>query len=97
MPKLLVIEGYQISIWSNENGEPIHVNISKKKPSPSSTKLWLLSNGTFVRANPNDNRITEGDLRKIMKKLAPQALLIRNCWIAYHGYEKYYDQIKSKK
>lgn len=34
VPKLFVIDGYQISIWSNENGEPIHVHISKKKPSP---------------------------------------------------------------
>lgn len=31
MPKILVIEGYQISIWSNENDEPIHVHISKKE------------------------------------------------------------------
>lgn len=38
MPKLLTINGYQISIWSNENGEPIHVHISKKKPTLNSTK-----------------------------------------------------------
>lgn len=30
MPKLFVIDGYQISIWSNENGEPIHVHVLKK-------------------------------------------------------------------
>ena len=90
MPKILVIDGYQISIWSNENGEPIHVHVSKKKPSPNSVKLWLLSNGVFVKANAKDNRIPENELSKIMRKLAPQAGYIRNCWIAYHGYEKYY-------
>lgn len=33
MPKLFVIDDYQISIWSNENGEPIHIHVSKKRPS----------------------------------------------------------------
>ena len=86
MPKLFIIDGYQISIWSNENGEPIHVHVSKKKPSANSTKLWLLSNGTFV----NDKRISDAVLNRIIKKLQPQALMVRNFWIAYHGYEKYY-------
>lgn len=90
MPKLFVIDGYQISIWSNENGEPIHVHVSKKRPSVNSTKLWLLSNGTFIKANPNDKRIPDAVLNKIIKKLQPQALMVRNFWIAYHGYEKYY-------
>lgn len=31
MPKLFIIDGYQISIWSNENGESIHVHVSKKE------------------------------------------------------------------
>lgn len=90
MPKLFVIDGYQISIWSNENGEPIHVHVSKKRPSANSTKLWLLSNGTFIKANSNDKRIPDAVLNKIIKKLQPQALMVRNFWVAYHGYEKYY-------
>lgn len=78
MPKLFVIDGYQISIWSNENGEPIHVHVSKKRPSVNSTKLWLLSNGTFIKANSNDKRIPDAVLNKIIKKLQPQALMVRN-------------------
>ena len=27
MPKIFEIYGYVISIWSNENGEPVHVHI----------------------------------------------------------------------
>lgn len=90
MPKLLVINGYQISIWSNEEGEPIHVHVSKRKPSSKSLKLWLLSNGDFIKANANDKRISDSELRKIIKKLRPQAKFVRDCWVAYHGYEKYY-------
>lgn len=89
MPKILMINGYQISIWSNENGEPMHVYVSKRKPSANSTKLWLLSNGTFVKANPDDHRIPDSELRKIMTKLQPQAALAREYWINFHGYEKY--------
>ena len=85
-----MIEGSQISIWSNEANEPIHVYVSKKRPSDNSFKLWLLSNGTFIKANPSDNRIKDSDLRKILKKLSPQAKYVRDCWVAYHGYEKYY-------
>lgn len=62
----------------------------KKRPSANSTKLWLLSNGTFIKANPNDRRISDAVLNRIIKKLQPQALMIRNFWVAYHGYEKYY-------
>ncbi|MFI3231372.1 MAG: DUF4160 domain-containing protein [bacterium] len=50
MPKLYVINGYQISIWSNENGEPIHIHISKRKPTPNSTKVWICSDNTFFNS-----------------------------------------------
>lgn len=89
MPKIMMIAGYQISIWSNENGEPIHVYVSKKKQSPNSTKLWLLSNGTFIVAH-NKNKIDEKELKKIIKRLNVVVGQVRASWIAYHGYEKYY-------
>jgi len=89
MPKIYEIMGYQISIWSNENGEPIHVHVSKKKPSANSTKLWLLSNGTFIVAN-NKSKVPIHDLNRIIDILNINACEIKNMWIAYHGYEKYY-------
>lgn len=89
MPKIFMIDGYQISIWSNENNEPIHVHVSKRKPSANSTKLWLLSSGKFVMANPNDRRIDRRQIMRIIRILNSEANTIRNYWIAYHGYEKY--------
>ena len=90
MPKILMINGYQISIWSNENGEPIHVHVSKKRPSANSPKLWLLSNGQFIMANPNDKRIPYKDMKAIIVKLNLNAQFVKNFWVSYHGYEKYY-------
>ena len=88
MPIIYELYGYQISIWSNENGEPIHVHISKKKPSQNSTKLWLLSDGTFEIAN-NRSKVPETLLMQIIRILNKNAEDVRNFWIAYHGYEKY--------
>ena len=90
MPKLLTINGYQISIWSNENGEPIHVHISKKKPTLNSTKQWLLSDGTFLLANPNTCKIPKVELNKIIKRLLQQRQAIIDCWVAYQGYLTFY-------
>lgn len=37
--------------WSNENNEPIHIHISKGKPTPNSTKVWLTKSGDCILAN----------------------------------------------
>ena len=29
LPKLFTVSGYTVYFWSNENGEPIHVHVSK--------------------------------------------------------------------
>lgn len=89
MPKLYIINGYQISIWSNENGEPIHIHISKRKPSQNATKVWVTSDGKLIVAH-NKSRIPENELSVILKRLEFNIDDIKQSWIAYHGYEKYY-------
>ncbi len=41
LPNLFTVSGYKIYFWSNEKGEPIHVHISKGKPRPDATKVWI--------------------------------------------------------
>ena len=89
MPKLFEIYGYVISIWSNENGEPIHVHISKRRPSANSTKIWFLSNGDIALAN-NNSKIDKKTLVNIMKIIRTNHNEIVKYWEAYHGYIKYY-------
>lgn len=89
MPKIFEIYGYVISIWSNENGEPVHVHISKRRPSANSTKVWLLSNGSIMLAN-NNSRIPEKELRHIMIVIQANYNEIIQYWMAYHGYITYY-------
>ena len=48
MPSIFEVCGYKIYFWSNENNEPIHVHISKGKPSANSTKIWLTKSGGCI-------------------------------------------------
>lgn len=41
LPKLFMVSGYTVYFWSRENDEPIHVHISKGKPTPNATKFGL--------------------------------------------------------
>lgn len=50
LPKLFMVSGYTVYFWSNENDEPIHVHVSKGKPTPNATKIWLTRSAVFWRA-----------------------------------------------
>ena len=39
LPKLFTVSGYIVYFWSNEEGEPIHVHVSKGRPTPNATKF----------------------------------------------------------
>jgi hypothetical protein len=71
--------GYKIYFWSNENGEPIHVHISKGNPSGNSTKIWLTKSGGCIVANNNSN-IPEKDLKKIKESLIYNYFFIISEW-----------------
>lgn len=45
MPKVLQFGAYILFFWVGENGEPVHVHISKKRPEENATKVWLTSSG----------------------------------------------------
>ena len=66
MPSIFEVCGYKIYFWSNENNEPIHIHISKGKPSSNSTKIWLTKRGGCIVAN-NNSRISNKDLNTLME------------------------------
>ena len=45
MPQIFRIGPYIVYFWSNEEGEPIHVHVSKGRPTPNATKIWLTRTG----------------------------------------------------
>lgn len=84
MPNLLRIGGYNIFFWSDENNEPIHVHISRGKPSENSTKIWLTKSGGCVVAH-NDGKIPQKDLNELLDIISAQFFYICRRWKEHHN------------
>ncbi len=74
--------GYSIYFWSNENDEPIHVHVSKGKPTENSTKIWITKSGGCIIAN-NKSNIPTKELKEIKKLLSDNYFLIVSKWRKY--------------
>ncbi|MCM1024452.1 MAG: DUF4160 domain-containing protein [Prevotella sp.] len=83
MPNLFTVCGYKIYFWANENNEPIHVHVSKGKPSPSSTKIWLTKEGGCITAN-NNSKIPASELNELMEFISAQFFLICDAWKKFY-------------
>lgn len=91
LPKLFFVSGYMVYFWSNEEGEPIHVHISKGKPIPNATKIWLTRSGGCILAN-NGSKIPNRELNELMEFISAQFFLICSKWKQFFVTEeiKYY-------
>ena len=72
LPKLFIVSGYIVYFWSNEEGEPIHVHVSKGKPTPNATKIWLTRSGGCILAS-NGSRIPNRELSELMEFIQSNA------------------------
>lgn len=88
MPSLFIIFGYKIYFWSNEGNEPVHVHVSKGKPSSSATKIWITRTGGTISVN--SSRIPKKDLVKIEAFVQSNAINIVNAWSKVFNYISYY-------
>lgn len=83
MPSIFEICGYKIYFWSNENNEPIHVHISKGKPTPNSTKIWLTKSGGCISAN-NNSKIPNNDLSILLDAITSNYFFIVSYWKKFY-------------
>lgn len=90
MPTFYKIDGYYIYIWMNENNEPVHFHVSKGKPTPNSTKFWILSDGS-VKLASNRSRVPKKTLNKVAYLMSNNYDFI-NFWLSAQGYIKYIDK-----
>lgn len=84
MPKVFTFGSFVIFFWMGEDGEPVHVHVSVKRPEPNATKFWLLANGGCALANNNSN-IDERDLRKIARAITINHKRICSAWSETFG------------
>ena len=68
----------------NENGEPIHIHVSKGKPSNNSTKFWIKRDGIVLEHNKGN--IPKSDLKKIQKYICANRAQIVNRWYEFFGF-----------
>ena len=83
LPSLFVIGGYRIFLWSNENGEPIHVHVCKGVPHAGATKIWLTSKGGCVVAQ-NNGDIPTRILNELMEIISAQFEFICAKWRTFY-------------
>ena len=57
----------------------MHVHISKGRPVPNSTKVWLTKRGGCILAN-NNSKIPDKDLNSIMETIASNYFYIISKW-----------------
>lgn len=82
LPNLLDYLGFKIYFWSNEGNEPIHVHVQKGKHTSTSTKIWLLKDGSCLVAN-NKSQLSSKQLRAIKKFVTANFELICDTWKEY--------------
>ena len=75
LPKLFMVSGYTVYFWSAENGEPIHVHVSKGKPTPNATKIWLTSSGGCILAS-NGSKISNKELNELMEFISDRKSVV---------------------
>lgn len=84
MPTIFELYGCKVFFWSNENNEPVNVQVAKGKQSADATKIWLPSESNSVLAH-NNSRIPQKDLTRLMKAIAHNRDTIIARWYDYFG------------
>jgi len=73
------VSGYKIYFWADEGNEPIHVHVSKGKPSGNGTKIWLTKTGGCILAS-NGSKISQKELNELMEFISAQFFMICSEW-----------------
>ena len=90
MPKIFSFGEYVLFFWVGENGEPVHIHVSVKRPEKNSTKIWLTKSGGGLLAN-NDSHISPKDLRNIMEFITYNHNYICMRWKEIFGEISFYE------
>ena len=91
MPQIFKVGAYLIYFWANENDplEPIHVHISKAKPSANATKVWITSAKKCLLCH-NKSNIPPTALRNIMRIIEARSDDVIKKWKTYFNNIDFY-------
>lgn len=96
MPTVFEFLSFKFYFWSNEGQpiEPVHIHISKGRPTENATKYWIHKDGSIERVN-NNSQIPEHQLAKIEKFLKNNTDIIVEQWCEHFNVDapEYHDDI----
>lgn len=91
MPQVFKVGSYIFYFWLDEGKplEPVHVHVAEGAPRENATKIWISKSGRALVAD-NNSRISEKDLRKLVRLAEANAELIKEAWVKYFDEIYYY-------
>lgn len=91
MPQLFKVGSYLVFFWINENNplEPVHVYVSRVRPEPNATKIWITKSGKCLLQN-NNSKIPERELRYLIKIIEVRSSFIIKIWLDTFHEIRYY-------
>lgn len=81
MPRLYDFLGFKIYFWASDGDEPVHVHVSRGRPTRNSTKIWLTRAGGCVVAR-NTSGLTRRELSLVCEFVAAEHSRICSAWEA---------------
>lgn len=79
MPRLYWFRGFAIYFWSHEPGEPVHVHVSKGRPTEGATKIWLTKAGGSILSS-NGSQLNRKELSDVLAFVAVNHADICGAW-----------------
>jgi len=91
MAQVFKIGSYWVYFWANENKplEPVHVHVSKGKPSANATKFWITKTGRCLLAN-NNSALDGKTLNYLSKAVEANVDIVLAKWSDFFGELAYY-------
>ena len=91
MPQVFKIGSYWVYFWANENKpiQPVHVHISKGKPTANATKFWVTKTGKSLLAN-NNSDYDSRTLNYLSKAIEANKDIVIEKWLSFFGEITYY-------
>lgn len=91
MPQLFRIGGYLVYFWSDESKplEPVHVHVTKGKPTKDATKIWITQDGHALLCH-NKSKIPAHTLSELKRVIEANSHMIIQSWFEHFQAIRYY-------
>lgn len=76
--------GFQFFTFPNENGEPVHIHVSRRDNHNQNLKFWLVNDSWVLDAKQSTLRVTLAERNKIINYLNANADRIIRKLYAFH-------------